>query len=214
MTADSVLSKYRAAIGGDGAIGELKSIHLSGTLTDGARPSRTVDVYQASPNKFLVESKDDRGSQRQAYNGSDTWVTMAQGARKMDDVHARMIKRVGRFFRDATSIPTFSDAVVGTADVDGKTVTAVRGTVAASNETDILYFDPQTGLLDRVAYYTKTILGDLPEVYVYSDYRKVGGVLVPFKIVHQTVSGLSTQQFTSAEPNVKVTDEQFDMPKQ
>lgn len=209
VTADSVLVKYREAIGGDAAITELKSVHLTGTSTQGDGPAAPAELFEASPNKFLLV----RGGQKTAFNGADTWMGTPQGSRKMDPAHTQMIQRTGRFFRDAASLPPFERPSAGTAVVDGKTYNVVGGNVPAFHEREVLYFDPETGLLDRAAYFTTTILGDLPEVYLFSDYRKVGGVMIPFKVTQQGASGSSVTQFTTSEANAKLSDDLFNVPK-
>jgi hypothetical protein len=210
-TVEQVFAKYRDAIGGDSALASVKTLHLSGTTTQGTQAAEKIDAYQEAPGKFLLDMHTARGEQKFGYNGTDTWASMSLGARKMDETHSQLIQRMGRFFRDAASMPMLTQSAAGTADVDGTTFTAVRGT--SNNESVVLYLDRQSGLLARVAYFTTTILGDLPDVFDYSDYRKVAGVMIPFKVTHHAASGSTVVQFSTAEPNAKVTDAQFDMPK-
>jgi len=211
MKADDILMKYRTAIGGDPALSSLKTVHLTGTVTMGTN-SIPFEAYQASPSKFLLDVKAPGGEQKIGFNGIDTWVSQPRGVRKQTGANAQRLQRMGRFFRDSASIPMFETTTLGTAVVDGKTLNVLRGTRPTDHETDVFYFDPQSGLLSRVVYYSNTILGDLPEVYDYADYRKVGEVMVPFKVTQTGSNGSTVRQITNAEPNAQVDGTVFDTP--
>jgi hypothetical protein len=208
-----ILGKYRSAIGGDAAISNLKSIHLTGMTTVGDSKPNAVELYQVSPNRYLVVDHLPNGERRQAYNGQTTWSAMGARVRPLVDSNALRAQRIGRFFRDPSSMPSYSEISTGTGAIDGKTMNVVKGVRGADRVSEMLYFDPATGLLNRVEYMTSTILGDMPEVYDYSDYRPVNGVMVPFKVTQHTTEGSVVRQFDRADANPAIDSTMFEVPK-
>jgi glyoxylase-like metal-dependent hydrolase (beta-lactamase superfamily II) len=61
--------------------------------------------------------------------------------------------------------------------------TSLYGRARLQDEDLDLYFNPDTGLLDGfVALDTETMLGDVEGEYIFSDYRSVDGLMLPFSI--------------------------------
>jgi len=89
------------------------------------------------------------------------------------------------------------------------------GTAKFSDETIGLYFNTQTKLLDGFeAHDIDTMLGDLPVLYTFADYRDVGGVKLPHKIT--VVKGgkpYSEVQFASTSVNDPAAATVFAIPE-
>ena len=77
-----------------------------------------------------------------------------------------------------------------------------------------LYFDAQTGLLQRILAITQTLLAPIPEQTDFEDYREVDGVRLPFIIRQSFVDPWVgwTRKFTEIKHNVAVDDAKFNPP--
>ena len=64
----------------------------------------------------------------------------------------------------------------------------------------------------RVSTLSETELGVLPSYTDYSNYKKVNGVLVPFKIVSMSGDEESEMTYKSAKANLPVDDKIFGIP--
>ena len=71
----------------------------------------------------------------------------------------------------------------------GETETEVVQGLTAAGSPVKLYFDPQSGLLVRQVRYASTAAGALPTQVDYSDYREVGGVKMPFRVMTTWADG-------------------------
>jgi len=91
-------------------------------------------------------------------------------------------------------------AVTGWARVRDRDAIVVTGHDAAGAEHQ-LYFDASTHLLLRRADEITTSLGRLPETYDFDDYRRVDGVMVPFKVQWSRADYQVTFVFASVKHN-------------
>ena len=93
------------------------------------------------------------------------------------------------------------DAYVAVAEIDARTKT-------------MWFFDVKTGLLLRERTTTETTLVPLQEQIDYEDYRRVGGVMLPFVIRAADGAPFSTsvRVFTRIRHNVNVEDSTFEIP--
>jgi len=102
---------------------------------------------------------------------------------------------------------------LGDAPLDGRNQQVI--TFADGDGTQIaLYVDAQTHLVSKQETLAdNSVLGDVANEILYSDYRKVGPVQVPFKVVTRT-SGEVTQELTYSEIkiNAGVADSFFEAP--
>jgi hypothetical protein len=95
--------------------------------------------------------------------------------------------------------------------IDGKAVDIIEGTMAGGARVK-LYFDKQTGLLVRQARNTETMVGKITTHVIYSDYRLVSGVKVPFQFQVTWVDGQATIKLTSVQLNAAVDAAKFAKP--
>jgi photosynthetic reaction center cytochrome c subunit len=210
VSAAKLLDDYERAIGGSSALANLKTVRLTGTQS--GQPNQSgIEVVQASPQKFLITG----GGLQMGYNGSHTWVKAGAAVYVLEGVERYGVLRQGRFFRGADTMLAYSDTRTGTETLDGKRVNVLRGTVSADKVIEKLYFDSETHLLVRAAYFTPTILGYMSDVFDFSGYHEVSGVKIPMKIVQLTSEGEGrvVRTFTKAEPNVPIDASKFDVPK-
>jgi len=105
--------------------------------------------------------------------------------------------------------------VVGVERVTGRDAYVATARLDATT-TWTLYFDAVTGLLRRERTTSETILLPLEEQVDYEDYRDVGGVKLPFRVL--TSDGASydtvTRTFLQVRRNVAVDDALFRPPSE
>ncbi|MBS1716901.1 MAG: c-type cytochrome [Armatimonadetes bacterium] len=204
VTPGNLIGRYASLVGGD-----FKSLQLTGTRTD-EKGTATCEVVQAAPNKFRAKF----GEIITGYNGTVAWASFSGHAFPMWGDNAVQVARAGRTFRTQESFARYEKLTIsGRETVDGKSCLVARGSIPTDHVQEELYFEEKTGLLLRVATYTESPLGPIPTFVDYDDYRKVGAVLIPFKITATNEEGeVTTYKFTSATPDVDVDDSMFAQP--
>ena len=95
--------------------------------------------------------------------------------------------------------------------VNDKDVDVVQGDTA-DGAVVTLYFDQQSGLLERHMRYTESPVGPLVTQVDYSDYRDVAGVKMPYKFTVTWLDGREQVELTQIRPNVAVDASRFARP--
>jgi hypothetical protein len=86
------------------------------------------------------------------------------------------------FLRPATLVTAYPDLrIVARAIVGSDSVIVATG--ASSRGVDRLYFSNSSGRLVRRSAEIETPLGAVPEIYDFSDFKRVDGAMIPAKIV-------------------------------
>lgn len=198
-----LFDKYWKAVGGD-----FKSLTLKGTRTDHGQ-TMPLEMVQEGPDKFLANMGDNKvGS-----DGSTYWFKFGDRISPVVGDNALRMKRMGRWFRGPKAFDGYERLMIAGKDkVSGKPAIVVRGSVPADHLTEEFYFDEESGLLVRVATMTETALGILPTYTDYSNYKKVGGVLVPFKVASVSGGEESEMVYKSGKANQPVDDKIFGVP--
>jgi hypothetical protein len=75
-----------------------------------------------------------------------------------------------------------------------------------------LYFDAGSGLLLREVRYGKSPIGRIPTQIDYSDYRDVGGVNMPFRLVFAWLNGRDSIQLDKITVNATIDPSKFSKP--
>ena len=75
-----------------------------------------------------------------------------------------------------------------------------------------LYFDQESGLLLRVVRYGGSPIGRVPTQVDYGDYRDVGGVKMPFRMLFAWTGGRDAIQLSEVQTNVPIDAARFGRP--
>ncbi len=208
---DQVLSAYAKALVSD-ATPAGGSFKLTGTTTSQGETAPVEATY--SGDKFYILAHRAKGDQKQGFNGSTAWFTGPQGVQTVPLQYAEQYVRESTIFLTPESLPKLDSPSGGTSKIDGRDAVVVNGLLAGTKSRVSYFFDKETGLLARTTFFYPTILGSIEQINDYSNYRKVGGVQVPMKIVNHSAEGDSVQEFTSATAEPKGDATLFDPPKQ
>ena len=216
-TLDRILDTYVAGMGGAARLAGVTSLAARGTSIAYGEVGAgdPAELYARAPNQLatIVHTRD--GDMSRVFDGRNgyfmlpltvvevyPWTTGAiQGAK----LEAEMIfpGRIKDFLANwRVSYPI---------TLDGRDVDVVQGT-AADNLLATLYFDKQSGLLNRLIHYRLSAVGRVPTQIDLSDYRPVGGMMFPFKWSYAWVSGREEYTWTDAQPNAAVDATKFAKP--
>jgi hypothetical protein len=210
------LDKYETAIGGIGAIGKVSTLVLIGYETSygpGRSPTNVpIEIYRKAPDRFLSEANQLTGLARRGFDGKSAWALRGNEVRRLDGDELARVERDADFYQYLKLKQTFSAfRVLGRQKVGDKKV-IVAGAGARDGAKVKLYFDAESGLLVRREAQIKTPLGVLPDIIDFEDYRKAGGIDLPYKIKQWRPPTMVIQEFKEIRINVPIDDSKFTAP--
>ncbi|HJQ25190.1 MAG TPA: c-type cytochrome [Blastocatellia bacterium] len=222
-TAEQILNKYVAAVGGENAWAKVKTVVMKGTLERprGRSADRSliigqdaVEVTMKGPDKYLAKITTPQGVITQCVNGTVAWVSSNNGSQQLSADDLERAKRVPARYGiiKVTEAPERMK-VIGTEIIGGREAYVVATRIDA-NRVNRYFFDKQTGLLVRQITTTETMLTPLLEQVDFEDYRDMNGVKLPFTVRTADVASFDTarRRFTEIKLNVAVEDGVFNMP--
>jgi hypothetical protein len=219
-SAEEVLNKYVAAVGGRDAVAKLKTRVMRGTREGARGGPQPVEVTFAEPDKFTTvmtipaQGQNPQGEMRQAYSGAKGWAKDQRGAREMGPSGVASLRAIARYLSVVKIAEPFpSMKVVGRHKL-GDRDTYVLEAKPEQSLKQYFFFDTQTGLLMRQLTLREMFLNDIPEQEDYEDYHDVDGVKVPFTVRVSTPNpnAAFTLKFTDVKSNVPVDETIFVMP--
>jgi hypothetical protein len=240
-TADVIISKYLEALGGAERLASIKSYAAKGRSVGfgGFGGGGRVEIFAKFPDQHatLIDFPENpqRGISVRSYNGSEGWLITPltvlgeyqltggelDGA-KLDAELAFPGQIKDALSNLRVSMPvTISDlpgpssqttkevsmAAIG----QDRLVNVVQGT-GPRGVLATLYFDQESGLLLRVVRYGKSPIGRVPTQVDYADYRNVGGIKMPFRMVFAWMDGRDAIQLSEVQTNVPIDAAKFGRP--
>jgi hypothetical protein len=211
-----VLQKYFEALGGEHRISELRSLVCEGTrFTDGPEMSKVterVEISLQAPDKYLVKVQRSGGPTYSGFAGPVGWLRDAAGSRRLDGDDLARLRADAEFYQYLKLKDTFPRmAVLGREIVSGREAYLV-GAATSDGQRVRLYFDTKDGLLLRKVVTRKTVLGTLLLTTDFEDYKSVGGLKLPFKMIYVRPPTRVTQEFTVIKPNIEIDPATFQAP--
>jgi len=224
QTADDVIDKHLAALGGRAAIAKLTSRSLAGTMTfstPAGDVSGTIEIMNQPPNKVRTLTKLDLSSQgvgvvvvEQRFDGTSGYV--------LDSIRGN---------RDITGnqLENLKNTVFPSPFLNYKErgVTIDLGEREKVNGRDayVLIVKPKSGsisrqFIDAESYVTVRLVlkldvpeaGEVEQTTEFSDYREVDGVKIPFGIRVTSALQNFSISVTKVEHNVKIDETLFSKP--
>src|ERR1700722_14921988 len=223
-----VFSKYEQALGGEAAVGKIKSLAFTRTAEmlvppppgpPGGPPPPppamgTVPAeHDVSGTKGVISvTFPGRPTVSVGFDGMIGWHNTPIREDTGDEL--RMQIELGEKFpalefkKDHTNVQV--DAMEKIGDRDTYRVVGTRKDGFAV--IDRINFDAQTGLLVRSYTTMQSVIGSFPEDTFYEDYRDVSGVKVPFTMRVVSAEGNRTYKWAQVDANVPVEDAKFAKP--
>ncbi len=176
-----LLSRAQKASGGIEKLTEVKDFERSSDFQLDARAGgilvKETDRWIA-PTYFRQDSVVPAGKIAAYTDGKGGWIATPQGSGPLAGAQLKQVQ--GDLFRLYFRL-LLSDRL------PGRTVSAVDDQTAEISDADgqvsTVTFDAKTGLPQKVAYESVHVAGEPVTVTdQYTDYRDVGGVMIPFKI--------------------------------
>ncbi len=223
QSADEVVEKHLAALGGREALGKLTSRRSTGTITiatpngdlsgpieiSAKAPNKTRVLIQldlsalGAPEKMVIEQKFD-GTAAWALNSmqGDTEITGNQ----LDNMRNNTFPSALLNYKAAGA----KLEVLPREQIAGKDVIVLRAT-PKTGSVSRLFLDAQTYLVVRTVATINSPQagGDIEQTGEFSDYRVVDGVKVAFQVVNSNPVQTGTIKLTKVEHNVAIDDAIF-----
>ncbi|MGD0014722.1 MAG: pitrilysin family protein [Bryobacteraceae bacterium] len=187
--AKALLAAVRTAMGG-AALMNVRDFSGSGVLKVETPQGPTEMKMSGAINvagRMLQKVETPMGEMTMGFDGQTGWMRM--GAQAQDMPASQRDQTEASLFRDPISLlqkldsPAYTMQALEPAELDGKKVEAVAVRDPARNLQVKLYVDPAANLIVGEEF-TGSIMGPPAETQeVYSDYREVAGVRLPFKTV-------------------------------
>jgi outer membrane lipoprotein-sorting protein len=224
QTAEDVIEKSLAALGGRAAHAKIKTRSMAGTITLGTPVGDipgTIDITNALPNKTRTLIKADLTSVGagplvidQRFDGQSGYVLDSlQGNREITGNQLDNLRNSG--FPHA--FLTYKELGI-TAKLQGKDKVGDR-------DAYVLVFEPTAGstirqFIDAESFlptrFVMTVnvpqMGDLEQTTDLSDYREVDGVKLPHKLTASSSVQSYTVEISKVEHNAAVDEKQFVKP--
>jgi hypothetical protein len=213
--ADEILDKYVKVTGGKEAYEKVKNRVSQGTVT--LAPfgvTGKITVYEAAPDKRYVEMElAGVGKVQEGSDGKTAWEKSSiAGARIKQGAEKATALNEGRFNADVYWRQVYKKvACVGEEKVDGKPAYKVELTTA-DGQVRTVYYDKASGLVVKVLATLQTQMGPVKTESLVSDYKKVDGVLQPFKLRQKAANQELVITLDKIEQNLKLPANRFDLP--
>lgn len=220
-TADSILDKYIAAVGGAQKLATLTSFIATGTSLgyEGLGGGGSFTIYAKAPDmrttQILFKEHPERGDSTRAYNGKNGWIDSPRGLVPQYELQGSeldgarldaMMSFPGQIKTVLTNWRVGAPDTIGEDDVWVVQGRGPRGFLAT------LYFDQKSGLLRRVVRYSVSPIGRIPTQTDFSDYRDVNGIKFPFQYTFSWLDGRDSFKINEVKVNVPIDAAKFNKP--
>lgn len=210
-SADQILDKYLAAVGGAGALHKIKTRVQKGSI-DAMGQQYLVEIYSEGPEKRVFISHPSFGDSVTAFNGQMGWLATPRGVHPMSAQENQAARLDAQIYFAARLRELYQEFKVLPGETIGGHTTFLVTANGAGTPPLRLYFDQQTGLLLRLIRFIETPLGRNPTQIDYADYRDSSGVKIPYQWTITRTDGSFTIRINSVQQNVPVDEKLFTMP--
>jgi len=211
-SAEQLLDKYLAAIGGADALQKITSRVQKGTITAFGGQHFPVDVYSKAPDKRLSVMHLQGGDSFTGFNGKQGWLSVPGRVHMMSAAENAAARIDADLYFPAHLKTLYEKFRVDAGEkIDGHDTYLVAGHTEGQPPLR-LYLDMESGLLLRLVRYAETPLGRNPTQIDYADYRDANGVKAPFRWTLARPGNRFTIQVEQLQQNVPVDDSKFAIP--
>jgi hypothetical protein len=220
-TPQALVAKYIQAIGGEQRVNALTSFVAKGTYAQfhGLGGAGNVEINAKAPNmrslRVSYPQRPERTDIYRIFDGTNGWWVSPLTV--VPRIGLTSIELTGAELDAALSFPAnilkvLTNVRVGNPDVvNERPVKVLQGTFKNSMLAT-LYFDEQTGLLNRYVRYGLSALGRVPTQVDYAQYKDVNGLKMPYQWTFSWLDGRDTVNITDLQVNVPVDNSKFAEP--
>lgn len=209
-TADQVVDKYIAAIGGKDALMKVTDMTTS-MSSEGQMGVIMITRKQKLPNKFsMVINANGMEVMKQTGDGSKVVMGGMQGSRTIDGSAAQQMTAMNTIFPELHYTENgVKTTLVGPEKVEGKDTYKLSHTTADGAATWTDNFDAKTGLKVQSVMTMKSQQGETTTTSIFSDYKDVNGIKFPMTIMQQSPRGPMTMTIDNVKINKGLKDSDF-----
>lgn len=223
-SADQILDKYLAAVGGANALMKIETRVLKGTI-DAMGSQYPIEIYAEAPDKRISISHPHSGPSVTAFNGEVGWLTTPGGVHLMSAPEREAARIDAQLYFPVRLRELYKEFHVRPGEeIAGRQTILISARAEARSplrpaQIDPrpplrLYFDQENGLLQRLARYAETPLGRNPTQIDYGDYRETNGVKIPYRWTLTRPNGSFTIHVDKVEQNVPIDEKLFVPPSE
>src|SRR5512142_2152403 len=213
-SAQDVVAKYVAAIGGKDAVGKLTSLSEKGTMSGFVGKEIPIDIYTKTPGERASIAHMSNGENVTVVNQQSGWMGMTgRPVREMSSADANGYRLEAQFALIPNLEQMFTRLRVVRQKKVGDNDTLLVVGMREGEPPVRMNFDQQSGLLLRLTRYTQTALGRNPVQIDFADYRDVAGVKIPYRWTLGRPNGSFTIQIEQAQANMPIDDAKFTKPE-
>jgi hypothetical protein len=213
-SADEILNKYITALGGGTAVDQVRSCVIKGITATASGKFVPYEAEQMIPDQaheiFTIQNV----TYERVINGPRGWLKNYSGVADLMGQRLAEQKLSFPLFMILRLKEQYASLLVSAPDkIDGRDV-YVLSAIRPDNKRERLYFDVESGLLRRRVSYIPTMVGTIPQQTDFEDYRKVGGLRLPFTIQGyvDANSPIIIRKFTEIKFNTPVDGSKFNQP--
>jgi predicted Zn-dependent peptidase/outer membrane lipoprotein-sorting protein len=217
--AREILKKSQSALGGAKLL-SVKDLHYTAKVTQVTPAGEfTLDseVKILLPDKFVYNMKTPMGEMTTAFDGAIGWITTPRGTEEMPSqarqLYASQVASNLLVALQNYDKPEYAVHHIGDEQFNGTSIAVVVMRYLPLNHTFRYFIDTKTGLVVKKIAKTMTPSGLADVEEVYSEYRTVDGIHVPFKtIVTSGKQKVSETVISSLKVNSGLSRDSFKRP--
>ncbi|HEY2461362.1 MAG TPA: hypothetical protein VGI16_11160 [Candidatus Acidoferrum sp.] len=212
QTPEKIIDQSLKSQGGAKSLSKVHTLSLEGTFTTSGNKSGTYTLKTKLPNRYYSEILSGDKTSIEAYNGKSAWTqTPAGEINTLVGTDGAQLEAAGQYYNshliDAKK-NKLGLSFLGHAQVAGKDTLEIEVTTPAGLKRQVFY-DAQTHLIVRES----ATVGGIDQQILYSDYRSVNGIKLPYKIELHRGNESFDISVTRASINSTVGERVFDFPK-
>jgi len=211
---ESIMDKYIEAAGGIEAHEKLKDTVFRGVIEVGPKVKMGLAIYSAEPNLHLQEIDiPGIGKMLEGVDGNIAWSYSAMSGPSIKEGKDAERAMTNAKFHDYDWRAKYRSAETeGVEMVEEEECYKVILTPSTGNP-ETHYYSRQTGLLVRDEKIIEMEGEKISIENIFKDYRKLDGVMTPFKMIQSGAGQTATITFTEIKNNVDIPKSTFEPPE-
>ena len=210
-SAQAILDKYLAAVGGAAVLQKIKTRVQTGNIEVTGK-KYPIEIYSQAPDNRVSISHLPSGPSVTAFNREAGWLSTPNGIRRMSSAEQQAARIDAELYFPLQLPRMYQEFEVSSGElINGKAtyLVSAKGKGAPGLR---LYFDQESGLLVRLIRFAETPLGRNPTEIDYADFRVADGVKLSYRWTLARPNGRFTIQIDAVKQNVPLDEGQFVTP--